>query len=198
MSYLKDKRGISDFIIDKFDLGFVPFQTTHQFHGRIITPIYDSYNNLIALSTKSLEIPKGEPWHFMHEDFEKRFYLYGLNNAKKNIFKYKKAILVEGEMDTLFLHSLGFDIAVGLCGSAFSIYHSALLARYCKEVYIVLDGDRAGRDSKDRIKQIFKDYNFSQYDMKYMYVNLPEGYDPDDFIKEKGKKSFKNLLINSR
>ena len=75
LEYLKDVRGLSDKVIDDFNMGYVPSEIPHQLKGRIITPIYDPYNKLVAISTKSLLIKKGDKGHFWHEDYEKRFYL---------------------------------------------------------------------------------------------------------------------------
>ncbi|HUS50382.1 MAG TPA: toprim domain-containing protein [Candidatus Paceibacterota bacterium] len=194
LNYLKNKRKLSDEIIERFDFGYCPSNIDHQLNGRIITPIYDVHKNLVALSTRSLEIAK----KFWHESFDKSLYLYGLCYAKEEMMRCKKAILVEGEFDVAFLHSNGFEMAVGVCGSSFSLIQAGLLLRYCNEVFVVLDGDESGKKSTQRILDFYKKNNLNSYDVKYVPVYLPDNLDPDDYIMEKGTKSFKELLINSR
>jgi len=196
--YLKNDRKISDEIIDYFNIGFAPFNIIHQLKGRIIFPIYDAYGKLSYLSTKSLVIPKGSKGHFWHEDLEKRFYLYGFSHAKKNIIERKKAILVEGEMDVAFLHSNGLNMTVGICGSSFSIFQVSLLARYCSEVYIVFDGDEAGKKATHKVMQIYENYSLGSYHIKYIPTYLPLKQDPDDYVNKYGINQFKKMLLDSK
>lgn len=198
LKYLKETRGLSEKVIDNFNIGYVPSGVPHQLSGRIITPIYDSYNQLVAISTKSLLIKKGDKGHFWHEDYDKRFYIYGLSNAKKNIISCQKAILVEGEMGVCFLHSKGFDIAIGVCGSSFSIYQACMLARYCSEVYLAFDPDESGKNALNRTINMYKQYNFESFGIKYIPVIPPNSKKPDDFLKEYGNVEFKKILMTSK
>ena len=54
LNYLKECRGFSDKVIEKFEFGYCPYEINHQLRGRIISPIYDAYANLIAVSTRHL------------------------------------------------------------------------------------------------------------------------------------------------
>ena len=146
--YLIDERRLSKKVIEQFEVGYCPEDINHRLRGRIITPIYDAYKNLIALSTRHLD--KSHPKRFWHESFEKRFYLYGLYYAKKFITKYNRVILVEGEFDVMALHSNGFPMTIGMCGSALTLFQIALLSKYCSYFYLLFDGDEAGRKSIKR------------------------------------------------
>jgi len=101
-------------------------------------------------------------------------------------------------MDVAFLHSKGLNMAVGICGSAFSIFQISLLARYCSEVYIVFDGDIAGKKATDKVMQNYKNYNLDSYNVKYIPILLPPKCDPDDYINKYGVNSFKKLLLSTK
>ena len=67
LQYLKDMRGFDDETIDKFNVGYCPERVNHELNNRIITPIYDAYGKLVALSSRHLQNTK----NFFHESFEK-------------------------------------------------------------------------------------------------------------------------------
>jgi DNA primase catalytic core len=190
-SYLKNERGFSEAVIDEFDFGFCPSRINHQLRGRIITPIYDVHNTLIALSTRSFY--KGRS--FWHETFAKKMHFYGLNFAKNNILKFKKVIIVEGEFDVASLHTAGFKVSVGLCGSSFTLSHAVLLARYCSDVYFVFDGDKAGDNARKGAMEIYNKYNLEAHGIRYIPINLPDEIDPNDYIKDYGASELKKLLV---
>lgn len=185
-------------------MGFVPLWVNHQLAGRIITPIFDVYGELVAVSTRHLYKPKKEA--FWHEDFDKSFYLYGFHIAKTFILKFQKAIVVEGEFDTAFLHSSNIKMAVGLCGSALGLFQVSLLARYCTDVYLLYDGDKGGNLAFQRSKELWEEQcqgvvKLIPCRMGSRYVtekgsNEPvlKGYDPDDFIKENGVNGLVELM----
>ena len=194
LDWLREERGLSDKVINDFQMGFVPSRVQHEFAGRIITPICDPYGKFIAFSSRHIKNKRS----FFHESFEKKFFLYGLHLAKYAMLRQNRAILVEGEMDVAFLHSRGFNMTVGVSGSAFTILQAALLARYCQEVYIVFDRDenKSGQKATDRIMGLVEDGSI--YGMKFIPVKLPMGYDPDDFIKEYKAQAFADLLKKSK
>ncbi len=96
LDYLKEQRGFSDEVIEKFKFGYCPMEVNHQLKGRMISPIYDAYGDLVAVSTRNLFKQKGDAGYFWHERFDKGSFLYGLNLAKESILRCKKAIVVEG------------------------------------------------------------------------------------------------------
>jgi len=189
-------RKISDSILDEFNVGYCPPEVPHQICGRIITPIYDVNNNLIALSTRHLD--KDHPCRFWHESFDKGSYLYALNHAKYDIRIKNKVVLVEGEFDAMVLHTYGFKMTVGVLGKSLTLFQIALLARYCSEFYFLFDGDQAGRNGTERVMKLYKDNKIKSYGIKFIPVFLPEGNDPDDFLLREGPTSLKNKLSESR
>lgn len=190
--YLVKERGISREVVHRFNVGYCPMRVQNFLSGRIITPIYDVYGDLVAISTRHLNVNHSN--RFWHESFEKGFYLYGMHTAKPQIVKYKKAIIVEGEFDVLSLHSYGIDIVVGVCGSSLSLFQTSLLSRYCSDIYLVFDGDKSGRAAIRRAMEMHSRFKLGDMGIKFFPTYLPDEKDPDDFVKEYGKKQFIDLL----
>jgi len=210
IEYLKsDKRHFDDafvkMAIDQFKIGYIPNNVlnvnghVHEFAGRLILPVYDAYNELVALSSRDFR-PNAKV-KFFHESFIKRNILYGLNVAKKNIIKHGMTIVVEGEFDVQYLHFKGFNFTVGVLGSALGLSHIAMLCRYCREIFIVFDGDLAGSKATKKMidNSLAKKINaLPYYNISIIPVYLPEKTDPDDFIHKNGTDSFISLLRKSR
>jgi len=194
--YLRDERKFSDEVIDKFDIGYCPPDVNHEVRGRIITPIYSTYGELVAFSTRHLN--KNHPNRFLHESFDKGNHLYGLYYAKESIQRKNKVIIVEGECDVGCFHSFGFDMTVGLCGSSFSLFQMSLLSRFCSDFYIMLDGDEAGKKATKKAMDDYKKYNLESYKLRFIPVNLPTGSDPDSFLIDWGKVNMIDKLRTSK
>jgi len=180
--------------LDQFNVGYCPARSSHELSNRIITPIYDQYGTLVAVSSRHFVQKK----NFFHESFVKAFYLYGLHIAKHSIIKHKKAIVVEGEFDVMYLHGQDFPMSVGVCGSSFSAFQAAMLLRYCRDIYFVFDGDDKLNQTIARIHKLHKDHNLTAFDMRFFTVKLPNGFDPDDFVKKLGRKAFIKLLKETK
>ena len=207
VKYLKSsKRHFDDqdisYCIERFKLGYMPENTTnvhgdrHEYAGRLLMPLYDQHNRLVALSSRDWREDAFMP--FMHESYIKKNYLYGLNVAKENILKNKNAIVVEGEFDVQYLHSHGFVNAVGCMCTILSLNQIALLTRYCKELFVVFDGDDPGKKSLRKVLETANSYNFSIYGIDIVPVILPPKKDPDDYIYENGADAFLQLLRKAR
>ena len=123
--------------------------------------------------------------------------MYGLYNAKRSIIEKNKVILVEGEFDVLSMHSNGFDMTVGVCGSALTLFQIALLSKYTSFFYLLFDGDEAGVKAKDRSMKMYKEYFLSSYNIDFIPVLIPDKLDPDDFIKKYGRKEMKKILMEA-
>jgi len=123
--------------------------------------------------------------------FNKSNILYGLNFARKNL-NSKQLILVEGYMDVIALHQAGFKNTVASLGTSLTKYHGQLLKKYCDEIIICFDGDTAGIKATLRSIEIL-----NEAQCKFRIMILPEGKDPDDFIKLYGKDVFKEQIDNA-
>ncbi|MFW6173466.1 MAG: toprim domain-containing protein [Elusimicrobiota bacterium] len=201
LQYLTNERKLAQDVLRVFSVGYVPQSVrnlwgyNHEFSGRIIFPIFDQYNDLVALSSRDWR--ENAYMKFFHEQFDKSNYLYGLNVAKKSILKFNKAIVVEGDIDVLMSHQVNLRLTVGVLGSAINLKQIALLSRYCQNILFVFDGDKAGREALKRVIKLNNDYRLYRYDINIIGVQLPNGYDPDLFIVKEGKDKYVNFLSDA-
>ena len=212
LSYLVDKRKFTEESLKEFSIGYVPYHIKndeghrHELAGKIIYPILNPYGELVAVSSRNWR--EGVKQKFWHESFDKPFYLYGFNVAKEYIKKYKKAILVEGEHDTISMHQRNLKMTCGILGSAPHVFQLALLMRYCDEIYTVFDSDHAGAVARKRILEIAENFNLNMYGVKVYNVNLPtaselsladdKDVDPDFFVKTYGSKRMLKIINETK
>jgi len=202
LTYLRNVRGFKDPVIKQFQLGYVPHYVKrvdgedHEFAGRIIIPVFDQYGNLVALSSRDWR--ENAYRKFYHESFVKGHYLYGLNIAKEHIIKRNKVIIVEGEFDAMYLHMSGFKFSVGVLGTSLQLYQLAMLLRYCREIFVLFDADASGNKARSKVVTLAETHQIDLYDARVVPVSMPDGYDPDDYIKEFGNEKFASLLRKSR
>lgn len=164
--------------------------------GRIITPIYDIYGEIVAISTRHPD--KTVKNRFWHESFDKGSYLYGLPYAKDAIQKFNKVIVVEGEMDVAAFHSAGFTMTVGVCGSVLTLFQVALLSRFCSDFYLMFDGDEAGRRAMRNSMTMHREYSLELYGLNFIPVHLPDKEDPDSFLLKNGRVEVRKKLIEAK
>lgn len=165
-----------------------------RFRNRAMFPIIDLRGNVIAFGGRALpgEDKKGAKYINTSDTpvFKKSQNLYALNIAKSSCAK--QIILAEGYMDVIALHQAGITNAVAALGTAFTDEHASLLARYTSEIVLTLDSDDAGRQATERALKIL-----SKTGLPVRVLNIPDGKDPDEFIKKQGKNSqnaFRDLL----
>lgn len=161
------------------------------FRNKIIFPIIDVRGNVIAFGSRVID--KSTPKYINSSDtpvYKKSNELYGLNLAKNG--NEDKLILCEGYMDVIALHGAGFTNAVAGLGTALTESQVSLIARYSKEVMLCYDSDEAGKRATTKALSLF-----SHTGVKVKVINLPEGKDPADIIKERGKERFRALLTGS-
>lgn len=222
LDYLQTTRALSEEVIKKFRLGYMPHTVKHKLCGRIIFPFFDPSGNLIALSTRI--VPNNESFlpAYWHESYEKSFYLYGIDIAKSAMKREKYAVVVEGQIDALQCHNHGLDNAVAVCSGNFSDMQLAIIYRYCDEVVIVFDRDANQAGQKATIRAMerldttyqcgnlinqyqnpkFKPVRSSAIDVaaplwarrKIGAVDLGADADPDEFIKQYGVEFLKHLI----
>jgi DNA primase len=181
MDYLTETRKLSKDVIKLFGLGYIPDYVMHQLAGRIIFPLYDASSNLIVLTSRYIGTEQSSLPVYWHEQYEKSWYLYGCNIAKKSMREKGYILLVEGQCDVLQLHNHGITNVVGLCGTAMSTVQLATMLRYCDEIIVLLDTDenKAGQKAVGKIL-------LAAHGQKIDAVSLPMGMDPDDVVKKYG------------
>lgn len=213
LRYLKDVRKLDNKTIRKFELGYVPswvrnpFDDPHELAGRITIPIRNQYGDIVAFSSRDWR-ENAHNRGFWHESFEKSNYLYGLNVAKDAIIRNRKVVLVEGEIDVMSMHRLGFNMTVGILGSALSAYQISLLGRYCQEFFLAFDGDKAGALTMKKALEIYQAKRLDAIELKFIPVRFPapaeigcpdkKKVDADLFANVKGKEGFIKLFKDAR
>ena len=160
------------------------------FRNRVIIPIIDIRGNVIAFGGRVLDDSK--PKYINTSDtlaFKKTNNLFALNFAKASA---ETLILCEGYMDVIALHQAGFTNAVAALGTSFTADHANLIARYAKEVILIFDADAAGKKAADKAIGMLRNT-----DVSIKVVQIPDGKDPDEFIRKNGAARFKLLLERS-
>lgn len=161
-----------------------------RFRARLIFPIFDVQGRVVGFGGRALgdRLPKylNSPDTVL---FNKSHLLYGLHGAKKSILEKGQVILVEGYIDVISVFRAGVENVVASLGTAFNENHVRLLRRFSQEAVVAYDGDEAGLEASLRALEIFLDQ-----DVIVKIVKVPDGHDPDSFIRAKGKEAFENLI----
>lgn len=162
-----------------------------RFRNRLIFPIMNHKNQVIAFGGRILD--KGEPKYLNSPEtpvFQKRYVLYGLPQARKHL--RGKAIVVEGYMDVIRLHQEGLPYAVAPLGTALGVEHLQQLWRHTPCPIIAFDGDTAGK--KAAFSTIDKVLPFLNANQSLKFLFLPQGEDPDSYVKNIGRTAFEKLF----
>ena len=168
------------------------------FRGRLMFPIFDSFGKIIAFGGRSLgdEMPKyvNSPDSLV---YKKQDHLYGLNFAKKS--KSNQLIIVEGYMDTIAMHQAGINNAVASLGTAFTDSQLRLASRYADEVVFFFDSDKAGQNAALRAIRMMLKFlkKMSGLKIRIKIAKVPDGKDPDEYIKNNGKEAFVAVVANA-
>ncbi len=171
------------------------------FHDRIIIPIIGHDGMPVALSGrlftknqlhKLKELPKyiNSPESTI---FSKSSILYHFHFALQSIVSYGYVIVVEGYMDCISLVNSGVTNTVAVMGTSLTHFHMEALSKVTKRVIICFDSDKAGQNAAKR--SFFIAYSYSGVELEYLAI--PEGKDPDDFIKKYGVDPFLALIPKS-
>ena len=162
-----------------------------RFRKRYMFPIINIRGNVIAFSGRAVPEEEKQGGKYVNTAdtpvFKKSQNLFGINFAKNHCSE--RVILVEGNMDVISLHQAGFENAVAPLGTSFTSEQVNLLARYTKEIVLMLDADAAGQKALMRASQLLENTGLS-----VRVVVVPDGKDPDEFIKKNGPERFKALL----
>jgi len=162
------------------------------FRGRIIFPILNLQGKVIGFGGRTMVSENGPKYLNSPESpvFQKRRELFGLYYAKKFIDSAAPRLLVvEGYMDFLALYAAGFKNAVATLGTALTNQHVQVMKRFAEEAVVIYDGDKAGQAASLKGLEVFLEGG-----MSVKLVRMPEGYDPDDWIKQKGSDAFQDLI----
>ncbi|OIP12379.1 MAG: DNA primase [Betaproteobacteria bacterium CG2_30_59_46] len=221
IAYLK-KRGLSGEIAARFGVGYAPggwqnlatvfsdYQAKplvqaglviegdegkryDRFRDRIMFPILNQKGAVIGFGGRVLGT--GEPKYLNSPEtplFEKGRELYGLFQARQAIRAAGKVIVVEGYMDVVALAQHGVEYAVATLGTATTPVHIQKLLRQSDNIVFCFDGDTAGRKAAWRALENSLALVGDEKSIKFLF--LPQGEDPDSYIRKEGKAAFEALL----
>jgi len=160
-----------------------------RFRNRIIFPVFDFRGKIIGFGGRVLDDSKPKYLNSPETHlFKKGINLYGLNFAIRNN-NSRMFIIVEGYMDCISLHQYGITNAVASLGTALTINQAKLMARYVDKVIISYDADAAGQIATVRGLDILKSVG-----LEVRVLVVPQGKDPDEFIRNNGKDAFLKLV----
>jgi len=164
-----------------------------RFRDRIMFPIHDGSGRVIGFGGRVLD--KGEPKYLNSPEtplFSKGRELYGMFQARPAIRAAGKVVVVEGYMDVVALAQHGVEFAVATLGTATTPTHAQKLFRVTDTVIFCFDGDEAGRRAAWRALENTLSVLADGKDARFLF--LPDGEDPDDYIRQRGKSAFEALL----
>ncbi len=186
------KKGLSLTLADELGL-IIPKKSGgyyDRFRGRVIFPISDIHGRTIGFGGRSID--GSEPKYLNSPEsilFKKSDSLYGITVARRWIKESDDALIVEGYMDLLSLHEAGIKNSVATLGTALTAGHLRLIKRLSRNIVTVFDADQAGVKATLRSIDLFITEG-----MNATVLTMPEGHDPDTFVREKGVEGFKKAI----
>jgi DNA primase len=169
------------------------------FRDRIMFPIVDVRGNVIGFGGRVLpdgsSDPAGSPKYLNSPEtpiFEKGRELYGLYQARRAIRDAGRVLVVEGYMDVVALAQHGVEYAVATLGTATTPFHVQKLFRQADEIVYCFDGDDAGRRAAWRALENTLAQLADGKQARFLF--LPQGEDPDTYVRSSGKPGFEALL----
>lgn len=164
-----------------------------RFRGRLIFPIYDVSNRVVGFGGRLLG--PGEPKYLNSPEspiFSKGKLLYGLNWAKQAARRDERMLVVEGYFDVVRLIGAGVESVVAPMGTALTEDQAKLIRRYTERVFLLYDSDKAG------LKATFRSGDeLLRQGASVQVVTLPEGEDPDSFVRTGGARALEAQLASS-
>ncbi len=163
------------------------------FRGRLMFPIASAGGRILGFGGRVLD--EGTPKYLNSPEtrlFKKSDILFGIHRAKGHLRTAGLGIVVEGYMDVIPLHAQGLANTVASLGTAFTFEQAARLRRYCSDVVILYDGDDAGRIAALRACE-----PAVQGGLKVKVARLPEGHDPDSFLRERGREAVEKVIADA-
>ena len=167
-----------------------------RFRARVIIPIADERGRVVGFGGRILgNADESTPKYLNTPEtpiFNKRKILFGLDKSARAINTAGCAIVVEGYMDAISLFGAGVQNVVATLGTAFTPDHAKLLLRYARKIIFCYDSDEAGQRATIRALPIVQTAGAEVF-----IVQVPDGKDPDDFIRKHGKDAFDALIRNA-
>ncbi len=163
--------------------------------GRLIVPIFDINNKVIAFGGRALTEQQAKYGKYKNTSettvFVKNRNLYGINVAKqqKQQANLPHVLVVEGYMDVIALYQAGITQSVASMGTSLTEQQAKLISRLADTVYICYDGDAAGQKATIRGMDIL-----AKEGLDVRVMSVPDNQDPDEYVKKYGIDAFNNLF----
>ena len=168
-----------------------------KFRNRVMFPIANESGRVIAFTGRTLSTDeKAGPKYLNSPEtaiYSKSRVLFNLDQAKEAMRALNYAILVEGQMDCISVFAAGFRNVIASSGTAFTQAQAALLGRFSKNIIVNFDPDTAGAKATERTLGMLVE---EEFDIRVL--TLEQGFDPDLFIRCKGKEAYAAALKNSQ
>jgi DNA primase len=168
-----------------------------KFRNRVMFPIASEAGKVIAFTGRTLSTDeKAGPKYLNSPEtaiYSKGRVLFNLDLAKEWVRKFDYAILVEGQMDCISVYAAGFHNVIASSGTAFTELQAKLLGRFSKNVVVNFDPDTAGAKATERTLGLLVEEEF-----QIKVLTLEQGFDPDLYIRRKGKEVYAAALKNSQ
>ena len=218
------KRRLKKNIIEEFRLGYVPWQNNFyeellkkysedeinltglyykndktgkfvdRFNSRVIFPVKNIIGDAIAFGGRIIRETKLAKYINSPETefYKKGNMIFNLDKAKDARSETNEVLIVEGYMDVVSVYSSGVKNVIANSGTALTERQISLIWKFFSNPIICLDGDESGQKAAIRIAE--KLFPLINEKNKIYFSIMPDGSDPDDYIKQKGKEGLTNLL----
>lgn len=167
-----------------------------RFRGRTIFPIFSVAGKVIGFGGRVLLPTSDSPKYINSPEtrvYAKSKVLFGLSFGKTAVRRAEEAILVEGYTDVISLHQAGIGNVVACSGTALTPEQVRVLGRFAKRILLLYDADEAGSRAAVRgIETVLAG------DLSASVVALPQGSDPDSFVREHGSEAFRAYIDQHR
>jgi len=168
-----------------------------KFRNRVLFPISSEAGKVIAFTGRTLAADEKSGPKYLNSPetsiYSKGKVLFNLDLAKEWIKKFDYAILVEGQMDCISVFAAGFHNVIASSGTAFTELQAKLLGRFSKNAVVNFDPDTAGAKATERTLGLLIEEEFT-----IKVLTLDQGFDPDLYIRRKGKEAYGEALKHSQ
>src|ERR1039457_5772596 len=168
-----------------------------RFRKRVMFPIANESGRVIAFTAQTLDTgEKAGPKYINSPEtplYSKGHVLFNMDNARTAIRRAEFALLVEGQMDCIFVFLRGIQNVIATSGTAFTEQQVALLRRHTSNVVVNFDPDAAGSNAAEKSIALLTEEGFT-----IKIVTLDGGLDPDRYIRERGVEAYTAAIRDSR
>ncbi|HHP7239992.1 DNA primase, partial [Longibacter sp.] len=167
-----------------------------RYRGRVIFPILSHVGKVLGFAGRILDADADQPKYINSpetEVYDKSRVLYGLRQAKQAIRSEEEVLMVEGYTDVISLYQAGVENVVASSGTALTAGQVETLDRYAKRIVLLYDADEAGSRAAVRGMNLVLQNGMGAY-----AVELPDGEDPDSFVRSEDAETFATYIEEHR